>query len=352
MIYARVVSAARLGVVWSGSAWRDADGAPGYAIVGFDLDAPELGIRRLALPFFAHGIVPDPTAPHRAALFEKHGPGAAIVDLAALEILRILEPLPGREFYGHGAFSADGRTLWCTETDVTSGDRRGWLGVIDTSDWSRAGDLPTHGRAPHDCWRIGDTLVVGNGGGAQSDPDAPCVVWIDPTSGTCLERRAPEDPRHDVGHLAIARSGDVAIVSAPRFGTPDPTRAPGGLVITRRDAANIAIDGPAEITSAMIGETLSVALHEPTGTLAATNPEGHLLSFWSIADGTSRGRLRIPNPRGVSLTLDGAELVVSFGAQGKLVRIDARTLQPVDVPGNREGIAIGATGSHLLVHVA
>ena len=346
-------STRRLGVVWSGSAWREPNGTPGYALVAFDLDAPELGPRTLALPFFPHGVVPDPTAPHRAALFEKHGPGAAIVDLAAMEILRILEPAPGRQFYGHGAFSADGRTLWCTETDVRDGaDRRGWLGVIDTSDDSRIGDLHTHGRAPHDCWLVDGALVVGNGGGAHGQPDPPSLVLIDPTTGACLERRYPPDPRHDVGHLAIATTGDVAIASAPRFGTPDPTRAPGGLVVTRRDAPAIAIDGPTEITSSMIGETLSVALHEPSGTIAATNPEGHLLSFWSIADGSSRGHLRIPNPRGVALTLDGHELVVSFGAQGKLVRIDVNTLQPVDVPGNRDGVAVGATGSHLLVHFA
>lgn len=338
-------------MVWAGSAWQAPDDTRAFALVAFDLDAPELGPRSLPLPFLAHGIVPDPTAPHRAALFEKHGPGAAIVDLAAMTVLRILPPAPGRQFYGHGAYASDGRVLYCTETDVTGG-RTGWLGVFATTDFSRAGDLPTHGRAPHDCWLVDDgrTLIVGNGGGARGEPDPPCVVWIDLATGACRERRVQPDPTQDIGHLAIAPSGDVAVVSAPRLGTRDPTRAPGGLVITRRDAPALAIDGPPEIVTAMIGETLSVALHGPTGTLAVTNPEGHQLGFWSLADGRSRGRLRIPNPRGVAVTLAGDEFVASFGQQGKLVRIDAHTLQPVDAPGNREGVACGATGSHLLVH--
>lgn len=340
----------RRGTAFAGSAWQTPDGARSHALVAVDLDAPDRAPASLPLTFLAHGVVPDPACPHRAAVFEKHGPGAAIVDLATMTVSRVLPPVAGRQFYGHGAFSRDGTRLYCTETDVDD-RRRGWLGVFDGADFARLGELPTGGRAPHDCWLLDErTLVVGNGGGAIGEPDPPCVVWIDRESGACLERRDQPDPRHDVGHLALAAGGEVVVASAPRFGTDDPAHAPGGLVITRRGAPALAIDGPDEIVAAMIGETLSVALHAQSGTVAATSPEGNQLAFWSLVDGRSRGRLRIPNPRGVALTLGADEFVVSFGAHGKLVRIDAATLAPIDAPGNRQGIAVGATGSHLLVH--
>ena len=39
--------------------------------------------RHIDLDFFGHGLVPNPVEPHKAALFEKIGKGAAEVDLRA-----------------------------------------------------------------------------------------------------------------------------------------------------------------------------------------------------------------------------------------------------------------------------
>ncbi|MBX7078967.1 MAG: DUF1513 domain-containing protein [Nannocystaceae bacterium] len=347
---------APLGVVWAGSAWRS-EGTQVFALVSRDLDR-EHGPRAMALDFFGHGFAVDPTEPARAAVFEKHGPGAAIVDLRRLACVMPLRPGPDREFYGHGAFSRDGALLFATEI-VKDPQRRGALGVYDGRTGARVGELPSGGVAPHDCALVdeGRVLVVGNGGGALGQPEPPCVCWIDLADGRVLERRALPDARFDVGHLAIDAAGDLAIVSAPRFGTPQPERARGGLTLWPRGAAARTIDADAgddalrhETVAAMIGETLSVALHEPTRTVASTNPQGHLLAFWDLDTGALRARLRVPNPRGVALTRDGSAYVVSFGVFGKLSRVDAHTLRPVDAPGNRDGLPTGATGSHLLVH--
>jgi hypothetical protein len=345
-----------LGVVWAGSAWRS-DGAQRFALVSRALEHDD-GPRAMAMDFFGHGFAIDPTAPARVAVFEKHGPGAAIVDLRRLACTMPLRPGSDREFYGHGAFSRDGALLFATEI-VKDPQRRGALGVYDGRTGVRTGELPSGGVAPHDCMLVdgGRVLVVGNGGGALGQPDPPCVCWIDLADGRVLERRVLPDARFDVGHLALDAAGDLAIVSAPRFGTPQPERARGGLTLWPHGAAPRTIDAgehddalTRETVAAMIGETLSVALHEPTRTVAATNPEGHLLAFWDLDSGALRGRLRVPNPRGVALTRDGSAYVVSFGVFGKLSRVDARGLRPVDAPGNRDGLPTGATGSHLLVH--
>lgn len=346
-----------LGHAWAGSAWQ-AEGRRHFAIVSRDLADGTAAPRAMAMSFFAHGFVPDPNAPARVAVFEKHGPGAAIVGLDTLTPERALDCGATREFYGHGAFTRDGALLFATEI-VKDDTRSGTLGIYDGTTGARIGELPSGGVAPHDCVLVDDgaVLVVGHGGGALGQPDPPCVCWLELPSGKLLRKLVLDDPRFDVGHLALGDRGDLAIVSAPRHGTIAPERSRGGLTLVPRDRPQHSVDhrdGESEhrreSVAAMIGETLSVALHEPTRTVATTNPEGHLLAFWDLDDGSLRARLRVPNPRGVALTLDGNEFVVSFGIHGKLARVDARTCKPVDVPGNRDGVRCGATGSHLFVY--
>jgi hypothetical protein len=99
----------------------------------------------------------------------------------------------------------------------------------------------------------------------------------------------------------------------------------------------------------MLGETLSVAIHEPTRTVGATSPTGNLVTFWNLDSGELVRMLRVPNPRGIALTLDGEAFVVNFGAIPRAARVDATSLAPVDAPGNQRGFLSLATGSHILM---
>ena len=56
---------------------------------------------------------------------------------------------PDRHFFGHGAFSADGRLLYATENDYERA--RGMIGVRDATDgYRQIGEFPAHGMEPHD----------------------------------------------------------------------------------------------------------------------------------------------------------------------------------------------------------
>jgi hypothetical protein len=51
----------------------------------------------------------DSAAVARVVVFEKIGPGAAEIDLKSGRVTRGIRPAQGRWFYGHGAFSPDGK---------------------------------------------------------------------------------------------------------------------------------------------------------------------------------------------------------------------------------------------------
>jgi hypothetical protein len=306
--------------------------------------------RSIDLGFLAHGVTPSPHDARLLVLFEKHGPGCCVVDLESGEVVRTIEAGKGRQFYGHGVFSADASLLYCTETDV--GDKfKGYIAVRDAHDFTLLGDFPSFGQAPHDCMLFDDgrTLVIANGGSRVGEPDGPNVAYVDIQKQSLLERAEIPDTNINAGHLAMTSRGDLAVVSAPRGGL-DPNSSRGGVSLRPHKAGFRTVRDPRDITDAMLGETLSVAIHEPTRLVGATTPLGHLVTFWDLDSGRLVKKLRVPNPRGIALSLDADEFIINFGQPPRAARVDARTLEPVDAAGNRRGYLSLVTGSHILMY--
>lgn len=321
-----------------------------YHLARLDLDQVGSQPDTIALTFLAHGITPSPHQPNLYLLFEKHGPGCCAVDLERGEVTKsIPASAPSREFYGHGTFTADGSAMLCTETDVQD-RRKGYIAIRDPHTFEYLGDMPSFGLAPHDCmWTAdGSTLVVANGGGAVGDGDGPCITYLDVKAQRLLERVDVPDPNLNAGHLAMSSGDDLALVSAPRDGL-DPRQHRGGLSVRPAGGALRSVNEPAEVMAMWKGETLSVAIHEPTRTVGATNPLGLVVAFWNLDTGEPRKHLRVPNPRGLALSLHGDEFILNFGDPPRTARIDAKTLTPVDAPGNQRGYLSMATGSHIMM---
>ena len=304
------------GHLYGGGAWLQG-GAQRHALADVALDT---GTMRLTpLGFLAHAVAYHPTDPNRVAVFEKHGPGAAELDLGAGEVIRPIPTRPNRKFYGHGAYAADAAVVWSTESVVDDG-LRGVLVVRDAATLAELGELPTHGKAPHDCVLLSDqkTLVVTNGGGREGSRDRPSVVWIDAASGRALETMLLESSRFNAGHVAVDEAtGDVALVSAPRDGLPNPNTQLGAVSLGRRGGAFDTVRQPRAITRRMQGETLSVAVHG--GRAIATHPLGNLVTLWEIATGALIASWDLPEPRGVAVDPDGAWFLVSHKHLGSVV---------------------------------
>jgi hypothetical protein len=100
---------------------------------------------------------------------------------------------------------------------------------------------------------------------------------------------------------------------------------------------------PRELVARLFGETLSVALHTKSGTVAATTPRAGLLTFWNLYAKALNKTLELPHVRGVTLTLDGRHFVVSYGTDATYAMFDAQSLER---ESHDAGVAC-FSGSHL-----
>lgn len=313
-----------------------------------DLDREKLERREIRLSFFAHGVTPHPLHPTRAALFEKKGPGGAEVDLVRGEVLRSISTPSDRKFYGHGAYTADGKLLFTVESLVTDGFK-GVIAVRDAADFTIRGTFPTYGVAPHDVKLVeaGKVLAITNGGFDEKLGLSPSVTFVEIATQKLLERVTIEAQHLNAGHLALSARGALAVVSAPRDGLPSQEQQPGGVSIRKPGGRLVTMTSSPEITGRMIGETLSLALHEPTGILGATNPNGHVVTFWNTNTLGFVKALELPYPRGLALTLDEKYFVVSYSPSSTLALVDARTLELVRASTFEPTYM---SGSHVIVH--
>lgn len=290
-----------------------------------DLDADE--VARIDVDFLPHGFTTKPGSPHIAAVFEKRGPGAALLDLAEMRLIGRIRALPGRHYYGHGVFSRDGEHLFVVEIDLET--RAGLLSVRETNSYREIYAFPTYGDRPHDCVLIDDgkVLVITNGGGNLGSKSEPCVTYVDVASRKLLEKIHFSDPKINAGHVAIRRDGALAVVSAPRDGLP-PETSFGGITLRSPKRKPERMRGPNRVMDKVIGEALSVVMYEDT--VAVTNPLGGIVTFWSFASKKLVGFYECENPRGVELTHDRSAFVVSFGKHASVVLLDVHTFKPVE----------------------
>jgi len=306
------------------------------------VDYRERRVGLVATDFLPHGVAIDPRNPCRLVAFEKIGPGCCEIDLAARTLTRRIAPTADRWFYGHGAFSADGTLLYSTET--VNSRESGVIGVRDAATLDYLGEFPTFGENPHDCRLVdgGRVLAVTNGGGKAGTAMQPCVTYVDVAARRLLERVDIAGERFNTGHLAIADSGDLVVVSAPRKGLTE--RDLGAVSLRRGRGPLRTMADPPEVAARMTGEALSVEIHEPAGVAAVTHPLGAMVTFWSLARHELVKSLELPRARGVTLTRDGRHFLVSYGTSAELALIDPQTLELV--PGSGLGQSF-LTGSHL-----
>ncbi|MCC7509851.1 MAG: DUF1513 domain-containing protein [Planctomycetes bacterium] len=347
-----------LGTVIGGGV-ADVDGAKHFFIGIVDLDSDKPAVRTISdVGFLGHGFSPNPVKPTTAVVCEKHGQGCCEVDLVKGKVLRRVRTTQGREFYGHGAFTPDGKLFYCTEAEVGDSSYAGVLAVRDGESFElRAENFPTHGVAPHDCILVDDgaTLVITNGGGPVSKPEEPAgIAYVDVKTGAARRVLKFRDEKINAGHIAITPRGELACVSAPREGIPqtkegEPNPAWLGAISFYDPATDKLVTAEDPIRAKMKGETLSVAIHVPSMVVAATNPAGDLVTFWDFKTGKLVHKIEgdLKWPRGISLTLDGNYFAVTYDRETRLVLLDAETFKPV------AGTTIDRSfisGSHNLVY--
>lgn len=301
---------------------------------------PEL----ISLDFFPHGISVRPNKPNQILVMEKKGPGCALVDIASKEVLLDVQASKNCWFYGHGAYTKNGDHCYVVETDLTT--NRGLLSIREAESGKILGEMDTHGANPHDCQLVVEEnfLAITNSGlgrGVQDKNTAPCVTFVDASSGKLLERIPLTKPELNAGHLLVTDNRDLAVVSAPREGMS--TSALGGISLRPKDLSMESLSNPEDVLGRLVGETLSLAYHAQTDLLAATTPDANVVSFWKMSDRSFAGSVRLPEPKGVCLNADQTHFLVSAAATPVIYSINAMDLENIGLAHQNPYVS----GSHL-----
>lgn len=300
--------------------------------------------------FLAHGVIKNPFADHKVLVFEKKGAGGAEIDLKDNKLATRIKPSKGCAFYGHGAYSVDGKTVYATEYDEET--YVGKMTVRDAKDFSVIGEFPTHGEWPHDCQFIdeGKTVAITNGGGNIEGGAIPNVSYVEVATGTLIEKIEFKSELINAGHLIISPNGDLAVAHAMREGL-DTREAFGGLSIRPHEGGFKTMFTPASVTGAMKGETLSLCMFPDKKLVAATNPYGSptgIITFWNYETQKYETHLELEQPRGVALTLDESYWVITFGKDNPgavLVSTETNKLESKPIM-----FAAASQGSHVYIH--
>ena len=179
-------------------------------------------VREIPLTARGHDVALH-AASGRAVVFARR-PGTFAI---AFETARSSEPQifnahEGRHFYGHGAFSTDGRLLYVSENDIAGA--RGVIGVYDVAlGYKKIGEHPSHGLGPHEIILLGDgkTLAIANGG-LDTVPEAgrenlnldtmePSLTFVDCETGQLRAKHTlpAELRRLSIRHIASDFAGLV-----------------------------------------------------------------------------------------------------------------------------------------------
>ncbi|SFB12653.1 hypothetical protein SAMN05421688_3090 [Poseidonocella pacifica] len=302
---------------------RVASGA--YSLYGLDAEGSDLFA--IPLPARGHAAAAHPTAPEAVVFARRPGRFALVLDCATGGVTHRLDAPPGRHFYGHGAFIAEGQILCTTENHIDSGEGR--IGLWSRAEgWRRIGEFATGGIGPHDLKRLdGDVLVVANGG-IRTHPDhgrdklnletmRPSLAYVDP-DGALLDQVELPSALHQnsIRHLAVGRSGTVAFAMQWQGA---PTDAIPLLGIHRRGTTPVLGKAPPEELRAMKGYAGSIAI-DAGGRIAITSPRGGRVQTFG-ADGAFLDAYERADVCGVAS--HGAGFVISDGLGGLSFLLEA-----------------------------
>lgn len=210
--------------------WADA-GAPQFLsaandaqnqswLIGVSQDGQH--VFRRAIPSRGHAAAAHPHHAVVVAFARRPGRFAVLMDCATGSEVGRLNAPEGRHFYGHGAFTADGRYLLTTENAFEQGDGR--IGIWDAGDgYKRVGETPSGGVGPHEIIRLPKGGFAVANGGIQTHPDygraklnlpdmRPNLAYLS-DRGALQDLWEPPDELHQnsIRHIDADATGRVAI---------------------------------------------------------------------------------------------------------------------------------------------
>ncbi|MBO6919623.1 MAG: DUF1513 domain-containing protein [Rhizobiaceae bacterium] len=262
------------------SGFKSPDGNFGLALLSEDGEL----IQSYPLPARGHGIAANQNS-NWAIIFARRPENFALAFDPKTHLKPVLFSTPAdRHFYGHGAFSTDGRLLYASENDFENGV--GKIGIYDAhSNFVRIGEFNSAGIGPHEIIMMpgGKTLCVANGG-IKTHPQFPrtklnldsmrsSIVFIDAYSGSVIEvHQLPDNwSLLSLRHMATDQKGIVWIGGQYEGSAFD--QAPLVAKVSMRTSLQF-IDLPSKHNVCFKNYIGSVTINDKEGLVALSSPKG------------------------------------------------------------------------------
>ncbi len=315
----------------------DADGR--YFTSGFRADGRT--VFDLELPGRGHAISFRPGSAQCVVYARRPGRFAVVLDAAEGAALERIDAAPGRHFYGHGAFSPDGRHLLTTENDYEAG--RGVIGVRDALDgYRQVGELPSGGIGPHEATLMpdGKTLAIANGG-VRTHPDydrlelnldsmTPSLAYLEVASGRALGEVRLAQGLHQLSirHVAVNAAGLVAVAMQYEGSRRDQVPLIG---LDHGRGEIRLLEAPPAIQRRMRQYTGAIAFDQSGELLAVSSPRGNLFTFWDAGTGSLVHHVELADGCGLTPAEAPGAFIVSDG-RGEVLRVEPRAGRQAPIP--------------------
>lgn len=262
-----------------------AAGKQDEAFVLHGLDAGGETTFSIDLPGRGHAACAHPTRPVAVAFARRPGTFAVALDCLTGAVIAQLVPPEGRQFNGHGVFSADGMFLFTSE--VVAETSEGRVGLWQFPDFRRIGEWASGGIGPHDMKRLPDGRLVIANGGIRTDPDdrsklnldsmRPNLTVLSEDGGIVAQAELAADLwQNSIRHLAVNAAGTVAFAMQWEGDPSEPVPQLGLWTPGKAEPQTCPPDTAG--TFRMKGYAGSIAMTDG-GLIALTSPRGGIVMF-------------------------------------------------------------------------
>lgn len=309
-------------------------------------------VRNQSLPGRGHDCVFSPMGERLIVFSRRPGDWFAVMNNSTAKLEFNVAAAPGRHFYGHGRFSADGRLFYATENDYENA--KGIIGLYDvTNGFQRMGEFPSGGVGPHDLMLSSDekTLIVASGG-IETHPDygreklnlasmRSSLMFLNSQTGTATNSYylPPSLQRLSIRHLAQSTNGDCYF--AGQYQGADEDTPP--LVGCCRRSGHFELWDSPKASVLLRNYVTSIAVDPAGKTVATTSAKGGVVIFWDADTGEIKTVHQLPDCSGVAATADLIYVTSSSGLHKFSIKGDA----VLELP--RQFTVIGAWDNHLAI---
>ncbi|KLN64808.1 DUF1513 domain-containing protein [Vibrio sp. VPAP30] len=278
-------------------------------------------IRQVALPERGHGVASNLELEHAVAFARRPGSYFQVFNYQTGETIKLRVADTKRHYYGHGAFSNDGKWLYATEGE--RGTSRGIIGVYDViAGYEKVAEFTDFGLGPHEVIVMpDDSLAVGVGGVHTNGREplnlntmVPSLSYLDP-NGHLIEQVGLQDHKLSIRHLA--HDGSKTVLCGQQYrGEPD--EYPSLLAMHTLGGEFVPLKAEPEQWARFNHYIASIAATE--NWILATSPRGNCYGIWSKHSQKLVELSPLPDASGV--VVQGKEFKVSSGAGGVVSQLE------------------------------